>query len=172
MENIARSLPVIQWFLLISSMAGIRIAVRLLGERAALKRSQSRETSSGPKHVLVVGVTDLTELYLRSVDEFSQGNLTVIGIIASGPKMNGRFIRMHKVLGKPENVQTVLSELELHGVVVERICHAAVRMAIQGCARGPSSRGTFVDYRGRLVGREPWSTWRCFEGAGPSQAHV
>src|SRR5262249_5552842 len=47
MENIARSLPVIQWFLLISSMAGIRIAVRLLGERAALKRSQSREASSG-----------------------------------------------------------------------------------------------------------------------------
>ena len=121
MENIARSLPVIQWFLLISSMAGIRIAVRLLGERAALKRSQSREASGGPKHVLVVGVTDLTELYLRSVDEFSQGHLTVVGILASGSKMHGRFIRMHKVLGKPENVRTVLSELELHGVVVERI---------------------------------------------------
>src|SRR6476620_7566148 len=49
MENIARSLPVIQWFLLISSMAGVRVAVRLLGERASRKRLQSEEPSIGPE---------------------------------------------------------------------------------------------------------------------------
>ena len=121
MENIARSLPVIQWFLLIASMAGVRIAVRLLGERASRKRSQSEEPSTGPEHVLIVGVSDVAELYLRSVSEFAQGHVSVVGILSSGPTMHGRFMRMHKILGRPENVQKILSELDLHGVAVERI---------------------------------------------------
>ena len=121
MQNIARSLPVIQWFLLVTSMVGVRIAVRLLGERASRKRSQSEEPSTGPEHVLIVGVSDVAELYLRSVSEFAQGHVSVAGILSSGPKMHGRFIRMHKILGRPENVRKILSELDLHGVTVERI---------------------------------------------------
>jgi lipopolysaccharide/colanic/teichoic acid biosynthesis glycosyltransferase len=121
MENIARSLPVIQWFLLITSMVGVRIAVRLLGERTSRKRSQSEEPSTGPEHVLIVGVGDVAELYLRSVSEFAQGQVSVVGILTSGPTMHGRSLRMHKILGRPENVQKILSELDLHGVPVERI---------------------------------------------------
>ena len=102
-------------------MAGVRIAVRLLGERASRKRSQSEEPSTGPEHVLIVGVSDVAELYLRSVSEFAQGHVSVVGILSSGPKMHGRFIRMHKILGRPENVQKVLIELDLHGVAVGRI---------------------------------------------------
>ena len=121
MENIARSLPVIQWFLLIASMAGVRIAVRLLGERTSRKLSRLEEPSTGPEHVLIVGVGNVAELYLRSVSEFAQGHVSVVGILSSGPKMHGRFMRMHKILGRPENVQKILSELDLHGVPVERI---------------------------------------------------
>src|SRR5262245_1098747 len=121
MENIARSLPLIQWLLLICSMAGVRIAVRLSGERTARRRSQSCEASASSEHVLIVGVSDLTELYLRSVNEFAQGYITVVGILSSGRKMHGRFMHMHKILGTPENVTKVLSELDLHGVQVERI---------------------------------------------------
>jgi len=121
MENIARSLPVIQWFLLIGSMAGVRIIIRLLGERASRKGAQSPESSIGPEQVLIVGVSDVTELYLRSVSEFAQGCVSVVGILSSGPRMHGRFIRMHKILGRPENLQKILAELNLHGVVVERI---------------------------------------------------
>jgi lipopolysaccharide/colanic/teichoic acid biosynthesis glycosyltransferase len=121
MENIARSLPVIQWFLLISSMAGVRIAVRLLRERTVRQRAKLEEPSIGLEHVLIVGAGDLAELYLRSVSEFAQGRVSVVGILSSGPKMHGRLMRMHKVLGKPEHVQKILCELDLHGVQVERI---------------------------------------------------
>jgi lipopolysaccharide/colanic/teichoic acid biosynthesis glycosyltransferase len=121
MENIARSLPVIQWFLLIGSMAGVRVAVRLLRERAVRQRSKVEEPSTGPEHVLIVGAGDVAELYLRSVSEFAQGHISVVGILSSGSKMQGRLIRMHKILGRPENVQKILAELDLHGVPVERI---------------------------------------------------
>jgi lipopolysaccharide/colanic/teichoic acid biosynthesis glycosyltransferase len=121
MQNIARSLPVIQWLLLVGSMAGVRIAVRLLGERVSRKRSRSEEPSTGPQHVLIVGVSDVTELYLRSLSEFAQGHVSVVGILSSGPKMHGRFVRMNKILGRPENVQKILAELDIHGVAVERI---------------------------------------------------
>jgi lipopolysaccharide/colanic/teichoic acid biosynthesis glycosyltransferase len=71
--------------------------------------------------VLIVGMTDLTELYLRSVSEFAQGCLTVVGILSREREMHGRFVRRYKILGGPEKVQNVLSELHLHGVAVERI---------------------------------------------------
>jgi lipopolysaccharide/colanic/teichoic acid biosynthesis glycosyltransferase len=121
MENIARSLPVIQWLLLISSMAGIRVAVRLFYERGAPKDAQSNEVSAGPEQVLIVGVSDVTELYLRSAHEFAQGYVNVVGILAREPKLQGRSLRTYKVLGTPEDVQQVLSELDLHGVTVGRI---------------------------------------------------
>jgi lipopolysaccharide/colanic/teichoic acid biosynthesis glycosyltransferase len=121
MENIARSLPVIQWFLLVTSLTGVRIAVRLLGERSTHMGSQLEATCAGPEHVLIVGVSEVTELYLRSVSEFAQGHVSVAGILSSGPKLHGRYLRMHEILGKPENVEKVLTELDLHGVAVERI---------------------------------------------------
>ena len=119
MQNVARSLPAIQWFILVAAMAGSRIAVRLSGERATRGRSQS--ASGRREHVLIVGVSDVTELYLRSVDEFAHGWLAVVGILAGERQLRGRSIRSHKVLGTPENIQGILSELDLHGVTVERI---------------------------------------------------
>jgi lipopolysaccharide/colanic/teichoic acid biosynthesis glycosyltransferase len=120
MENIARSLLVIQWLLLVCGMAGVRIAVRLAGEQA-VRTAPSDEASTTLQHVLIVGVNEVTELYLRSINEFAQGRLTVVGILSCGRKMHGRFMRMHKVLGTIESIQKVLSELDLHGVAVERI---------------------------------------------------
>jgi lipopolysaccharide/colanic/teichoic acid biosynthesis glycosyltransferase len=121
MENVARSLPVIQWFLLVAAMSATRIIIRLSGEWAGRRRRQSDQITPRVEHVLIVGVSDVTELYLRSVEEFAHGRLAVVGILARGKQMHGRMLRAQKVLGEPENIQQVLSELEVHGISVERI---------------------------------------------------
>ena len=121
LENVARSLPVIQWFLLVAAMAGTRIAVHLLSQRTKDKGSALDQPCVDLQHVLVVGINDLSELYLRSVGEFAQGAIAVVGLLSGSREMHGRALRSHKILGAPEDVRDVVSKLELHGVSIQRI---------------------------------------------------
>jgi lipopolysaccharide/colanic/teichoic acid biosynthesis glycosyltransferase len=121
LEGVARSLPVIQWFLLITAMVGSRIAVRLMGERKGRQRGKLEKSPRPTQHVLVVGVNDLTELYLRSVTEFAPASFVIVGILAPESKLHGRLLRMHKVLGGPDDVRQILAQLDIHGVTVDRI---------------------------------------------------
>ena len=65
LEGVARSVPLIQWFLLVGAMVGTRVAVRLWYERA--RRDGSPSVGSSTEHVLVVGLSHLTELYLSLI---------------------------------------------------------------------------------------------------------
>ena len=63
LEGVARSVPVIQWFLLVSAMLGPRCHANLAG-------AKPKQLSHHPQHVenvLIVGVSHLTELFLEFV---------------------------------------------------------------------------------------------------------
>src|SRR5262249_28049316 len=64
LENVARSVPLIQWLLLISAMIGMRLTFRIWHERA--RREPLVGSHNSVRHVLVVGLSHLTELYLES----------------------------------------------------------------------------------------------------------
>jgi lipopolysaccharide/colanic/teichoic acid biosynthesis glycosyltransferase len=121
LEGIPRSVPVIQWFLLVGAMTGTRIVFRLLGERRSRRGGKAGNIAQETQHVLVVGVNDLSELYLRSVSEFAPTGVVIVGILASETKLHGRLLRAQKVLGTPAELSRVLAELEIHGVAVDRI---------------------------------------------------
>jgi lipopolysaccharide/colanic/teichoic acid biosynthesis glycosyltransferase len=121
LEGIARSLPVIQWLLLVGAMVGTRIAVRLLRERGRQGQSALTEKKGSTQRVLVVGLNHLTILYLRSAAEFAPKGVEIVGILCEGRELSGRILQMHKVLGTPEHLLRVLAELEVHGVIVDRI---------------------------------------------------
>ena len=120
LEDVSRSVPVVHWLVLIAAMIGTRTMARLWRERA----DKWRTTSDAPtplQHVLIVGVNDLTELYLSSFAKFAPANVAVVGILSRGRGLQGRLIRQYKVLGAPEELSRILAELELHGVTVDRI---------------------------------------------------
>jgi len=121
LEGIPRSLPVIQWFLLVTAMGGSRVAVRLIGEWRGRNRQSDYGGSKRTEHVLVVGMGELTELYLRSVAEFAPGNIVVVGILSPGAELRGRSMRSYKILGQPEDVRQIVAQLDVHGVTVDRI---------------------------------------------------
>jgi len=119
LEDVARAVPVIQWFVLVVALIGTRTVARL---REQAERSRTSMGAPAPvQHVLVVGVNDLTELYLSSIAEFAATNRAVVGILSQGRALQGRLMRQYRVLGVPEDISRVLSELELHGVTVDRI---------------------------------------------------
>jgi lipopolysaccharide/colanic/teichoic acid biosynthesis glycosyltransferase len=121
LEGVARSLPVIQGFLIVFGLVGVRVVARLRhagrGRAAALPAPASTE----PENILVVGINAITELYLRSVAEFAPGRVRVMGLLARRESQTGRLLQGYKILGSAEQIAGVLGELEVHGVPISRV---------------------------------------------------
>jgi lipopolysaccharide/colanic/teichoic acid biosynthesis glycosyltransferase len=123
LEGVARSLPIIQWLLLVAAMTGRRVAMRLLrGPEAPV--DGIRPGAGGYQdtmHVLVIGLSSVTEFYLRSLAEFAQTRIQVAGILVARQELRGRLMQTHEILGPPEELPRVLAQLEVHGVSIDRI---------------------------------------------------
>ena len=119
-EGIARSIPVVQWFVLVALMGGTRIAIRLWWDR---RRRPKREPlgTDRVEHILLVGVNQVAELYARAVEEFAPHRVSIMGILVSGEGMSGRLLRSLRVLGRPEEIAEVVRQLEIHGALIERV---------------------------------------------------
>ena len=159
LQDIARSLPVIQWFVLLACMGGNRLAIRIWQERRSASAKQRLFTGKA-QTVLLVGVGDVAELYLRSVAEFAPRRISVAGILASGAELSGRLLRSHKVLGQPQDVQQIVKRLEIHGEFVDRIVVAepAGRLspdALTALLTLERSSAITVDWLTELLGFEP-----------------
>src|SRR6185503_5699539 len=53
--------------------------------------------------------------------EFAGDRVKVAGLLGRGERHRGRLLRLHPVLGIPEDLPQVLRQLEVHGVLVDRI---------------------------------------------------
>jgi lipopolysaccharide/colanic/teichoic acid biosynthesis glycosyltransferase len=121
MEGVARSLPILQGLLMACALVGVRVAMRLRhamrdrGPRVAPSVSRPQES------VLVVGLNAVTELFLRSVEEFAGARVKVAGLLGRGDRHRGRLLRLYPILGIPEELDAVLNDLEVHGVLIDRI---------------------------------------------------
>lgn len=119
LEGVARSVPLIQWFLLVGVMVGTRVAVRIWRERK--RRDRFLPAHASVEHVLIVGLSHLTELYLQSVAEYASKRIDIVGILSDVRELRGRSLRFHKVLGTPEELKQVIDQLEVHGITLDRI---------------------------------------------------
>lgn len=126
-EGIARSLPILQAILMAIFMIGIRVLIRARhGWRQRHKRkdktaSAAPELPGARNTVLVVGINKVAELYIQSVREFAEDHISIAGLLGRSDRHTGRLVQQHEVLGRPEEVVSVLQDLELHGVFVNQI---------------------------------------------------
>ena len=121
LESVARSLPIIQACLIIFSLVGVRVVARLRHAGRGRAAVQPVSTLAGPESILVVGINPITELYLRSVAEFAAGRVQVMGLLARQQGQTGRLVQRHRILGSPEQIASILGELEVHGVPISRV---------------------------------------------------
>jgi FlaA1/EpsC-like NDP-sugar epimerase len=151
LEGVARSLPVIQACLIVLGLVGVRELVRLRHSGRRKTVALPAFPSKGPENVLVVGVNVITELYLQSVAEFSAGRIVVMGLLARKENQTGRLVHRHKILGSPEQIASILGDLEVHGVPIDRIVvtlpfdelSAEARAALQEAEENSSIRVEF-----------------------------
>jgi lipopolysaccharide/colanic/teichoic acid biosynthesis glycosyltransferase len=124
LEGVARSLPVLQAVLIVCALVGARVLTRLVSG-ACHRTSVEWRTLPRPARVhdtvLVVGLNGIAELYLIWVAKSARHRMKIAGVLACSERQTGRFVHQHPILGTAENVRSILRDLEVHGVFVDRI---------------------------------------------------
>jgi lipopolysaccharide/colanic/teichoic acid biosynthesis glycosyltransferase len=121
LEGVARSLPIIQAHLIVFGLVGVRVAARLRNNGRGRAAARPLQAAGAPENILVVGVNLITELYLRSLAEFSAGRVQVMGLLAAKERNTGRLVQRYRILGRPEQIAGILGDLEVHGAPIGRI---------------------------------------------------
>ncbi|MCO5065654.1 MAG: polysaccharide biosynthesis protein [Rhizobiaceae bacterium] len=113
-QNVPRSVPVLTTFFMIGGMAASRFAYRLLVERMAMPSAILRDRRN-PRAVILLGMTDEAESFIRSTRRSSGSNFKVLAIVDDGLFAKGRIVQGVKVRGKLSDLEAIQSLLKARG---------------------------------------------------------
>ncbi len=103
LEMVPRSVPVIQWFLLIVLLGGPRLFYRIFKERA-VQEAQEKKIP-----ILLIGTNETAELFLRMV---GSSEYSVLGLVGASSERQGRNIHGVTILGTLKNLPFIVEELD------------------------------------------------------------
>jgi FlaA1/EpsC-like NDP-sugar epimerase len=116
LDFVPRSVPFIQWCLLIVGLGGSRFAYRLLRDHGLLSRA------GGPAvPVLLVGAGDAAEQFIRASRADPHMPYRVVGILDDGREFRGRHIHGTAVLGGLDDLPAAVARLTDRGIHVQRL---------------------------------------------------
>jgi len=146
-----RSIFLLEWFLCVALVSGVRLTIRVVRE------SSRRYRQGDARRVLIIGAGDAAEMLFREIDRSVTLNYEVVGFVDDDSRKWGRRIHGIEVVGKIEdlpqlcqmkNVQELLIAIpsasrEQYRRIIER-CHTcgvpfktvpSLRDLLQGRAR-------------------------------------
>jgi len=121
LEQVPRSLPIMQGLISLSGIAGFRLFGRWLGILHDRKQQQQDVDGITREGVLIIGLTPVAEIFLRSMALLGKNQLIAAGILDGNANHHGQHIRQCEVLGAPEELPRILDQLQLHGIVVRKV---------------------------------------------------
>lgn len=140
LETVPRSVPIIQWFVLLSLLGGPRLLLRALrDQRLALAQKTERRVP-----VLLVGVGTGAELFIRAIQADLKAPYQVVGILDKKAHRVGRAIHGVPVLGTPAELERIAAALTAAGRGPQRVVitdpegdldGAIVRDLVDTCSR-------------------------------------
>ena len=102
-ELLPRSLPPILWLVQMLLLGGPRFAYRFMTDR---RFSWAEAVEGVPRiPVLLLGVGDAAELFIRSLDQPGQSAYRVVGILDDKGRRIGHAVRGVPVLGGPDDLE-------------------------------------------------------------------
>jgi len=117
LNYVPRSLPLIQLLVLGSLMLGGRL---LATSRRELAGSRVRNFALD-SHTVMVGANQFALSYLKMLDAFGVDRTNILAVLDRNPKLFGRALLGHPIIGPPSAVARVVSEYEVHGVNIDRV---------------------------------------------------
>lgn len=119
MDTLPRSLPVINWFVLMALLGGPRFLYRLVKDRRFDLRFEGDGRPRVP--VLLAGAGDGAELFIRSLSRTVDANYRVVGIASEKTSRVGRHIHGIEVLGTLGNLASIVKNLKKRGEKPQRL---------------------------------------------------
>ena len=118
-EFLPRSLPVINWFVLMALLGGPRFIYRLVKDRHFELAVDSSGKSGIP--VLLMGAGDEAETFIRAMRRQSGAAYRIVGVLDEKGRRVGRHIRDIPVLGTPVDLNAIMRRLALRGERPQRM---------------------------------------------------
>ena len=119
LQDLPRSLLVINWFVLMALIGGPRILYRIMKDRdfhAILTREGQRRVP-----VLLIGAGDGSELFIRATNRGETGNYRVVGIVDQKGTRVGRNIHGIDVMGDLNELSPIVERLTRQGERPQRV---------------------------------------------------
>ena len=125
LDGVARSLPILQFILSYIMLAGSRDLLRAYHLSRLSTESKPVQfvpvTADRPLTIIVVGVSRLVEAYLRLVESFGSSRIRVVAVVGRYDHHKGRILRNHRIVGSLANLESIVRDLRVRGITVDRI---------------------------------------------------
>jgi len=125
LEDLPRSLPFINWFVLMALLGGPRFLYRIFKDRRFEFKLEQNAHQRIP--VLLVGAGDSAELFIRDLAR-SDANYRVAGIVSGTEARVGRDIHGVEILGTVDQIPDVIKDLSRLGPPPQRLVITSERI--------------------------------------------
>ncbi|MCG8357749.1 MAG: polysaccharide biosynthesis protein [Kiloniellales bacterium] len=119
LEAVPRSGLLINWFVLIFLLSAPRMAYRVIKDHSV--RHLLERSLPGRVPVLVIGVDDNAEVFIREMARDVDAPYEVLGLVGASDSRTGRQIRGVPVLGSVDELPKVLREVAARGRTAQRL---------------------------------------------------
>ncbi|MCW8835322.1 MAG: polysaccharide biosynthesis protein [Rhodospirillales bacterium] len=119
LEELPRSIPFINWLVLMALLGGPRVLYRLIKDRHFELRMEREGRPRIP--VLLAGAGDGAELFIRALGRDPEANYRIVGIIAEHGGRVGRNIQGFPVLGTFDDLADVTGALKSRNDAPQRL---------------------------------------------------
>jgi FlaA1/EpsC-like NDP-sugar epimerase len=120
-QNVPRSVPVLTTIYLVLGVTGIRIAYRLAVEQWWGLPVFLGRRHLNPRRVVLCGLTDKAESFIRSVRRNADSTTEIVGIFDDSPLNAGRVVQGIRDLGTLNDLEAVTARLAKTGRKLEEI---------------------------------------------------
>jgi lipopolysaccharide/colanic/teichoic acid biosynthesis glycosyltransferase len=118
LDGIPRSVPAIHALILGTGL----FITRLLAHIADKNRKLANQPQYGHvEHVIVIGLSDLSVLFMKFLETCAPGRQRVIGLLEAESRWIGRSVNGIPVFGPPSYLETLIEEFAVHGVTTDRV---------------------------------------------------
>jgi lipopolysaccharide/colanic/teichoic acid biosynthesis glycosyltransferase len=158
LEGIPRTVPIIHALILATGLIAYRAAVRLRHDsQPQLVRSSHDPHEHIIEHIIIIGGTRLSLLYMKIMNAYAAQRYKILGILDANPAMIGRSLEGARVLGQPSQLESFIREFVEHGITVDRIIVGGDRDTIAESEmieieRVCAARSLKIDFVPTLVG--------------------
>lgn len=118
MDDLPRSVPFINWFVLMALLGAPRFIYRFWKDR---RIDFSSSASENQIPVLLIGASDGADQFIRSLRQSSDARYAPVGILSEYPQRVGRTIRGVDVLGTIDDLERLTASLRTNGVAPSRL---------------------------------------------------